>query len=167
MAQPRGIVGPVWIDVRKGRRFAFDRMMIQNDNVETGLPRRHERIRRPCPAVHGADKPGAFVFQLQQGARRGAVTLRHSIGDIDAWRCRDGGQEFIQQCRRARAVHVIVAEDRNTLAALDGGQDPRDGFVHVLERQGFGKKTFKGWIKIIRCGARRDAPRQQQSRQHQ
>ena len=60
-----------------------------------------------------------------------AVALEHAVGDVDHRIEPAVAQEARQQRRRGRAVDVVVAEDRDLLAALDRVGDARRGLLHV------------------------------------
>ena len=67
-------------------------------------------------------------------------------------------EEFAEERRAAGAVDVVVAEDRDPLAALDGAGEPLRRRLHVAHDEGVGHQVAQGRIEIAVDRLRRDAP---------
>ncbi len=167
MALARAVARLIGIDLRKGRRRALHRVMVEHDDIEARVARRLQRRVRRGAAIDGDDEAGTLVFQLQQRARRRAIAFAHPVGDVDARFDPERGQEIVQQRRRARSVDVVIAEDRDALAVLDRVAHARDRLVHVLEIRRLGQQALQRRVERVPHLARPHAPRRQQLREHE
>ena len=114
------IVGPVRIDQsRDVRQLRIALMMVDHHHVEAELARLRERLEARGPAIDGDEQSGALLGERADRFGVRAVALEQPVGDMDHRRQAAMAQEAREQCRRCRAIDVVVAEDRDRLAVLD------------------------------------------------
>ena len=94
-----------------------------------------ERLRA---AIHRNDQARAALRDPHQRLAARAVALHQPVGDIGPGIEAELPQQPDQQRRGGRPVHVIVAEDRDRLAALYRIRQPFCRAVHVAEDRGIG-----------------------------
>ncbi len=160
LAMPARLVEPVRIDHGKGGgQLRLGDMMIDDDDVEAGSSCRGERLVRRGAAIDGDDDGGARRLEVEQRRQVGAVALLLAIGDVDRDAATGRLDEALQERCRGRAVDVVITEDGDDLAALDGVGDARGSAVHVLEQAGIGQHLTQPRREEARCVIERDAAR--------
>ena len=90
-----------------------------------------ERFDTRSTAIDGDQQGRAIGGQAADGIVVGAVALEDAIGNMDGVVAAAVAQEVGEQGGRARAVNVIVAEDRDAFACRDGLCQSRDGRLHI------------------------------------
>ena len=83
--------------------------------------------------------------------RRGvrAVTLKDTVGDVDETRTARRIEKACEQRRRTGAVDVVIAEDRDRFAPLDGVDKPRHSRFHPLQRERLGHQRANRRVEIL------------------
>ena len=94
-------------------------MVIEHDHVEAKPACDLERLMTDSAAVDGHHERRAARGETLNCLDIGAVTLGHTVGDMDDRLQPTGLQIFAQQRRAARAIDVVVAEDGDLLMAHD------------------------------------------------
>ena len=136
MAEPGEIVEPVGIDHReRGRQHFVGEMMIDHDHIEAEPLRFGERLVAGGAAIDRDQERGALPGERAHRIDVGAVAFEHPVRDMDQRIEAGVAQEARQRRRRGRAVDVVVAEDRDGLAAHDRIGDARRGGRHVGQRR--------------------------------
>ena len=109
-------------------------MMVDDDHVEAGRLAAASASALVVPqstvTISLAPRDDKFAHRL----RIGPVAFEEAVGNVDLRRGREVRQEARHQCRRSRAVDVIVAEDRHLLLAPSPLGDTRGRLVHVGQR---------------------------------
>ena len=115
------LIEPVRVDLREYRRKTrLGHVMIDNDDVETGLGRGGKRFMRGGAAIDGDDDGRAVGFEAQQCRRVRAIPFAHPVGDIKRGRRADCRKETQQQRGGGRAVDIVITEHDDRLALLHG-----------------------------------------------
>lgn len=158
MAEAREIVLPVRIDQRLNAGEQFGRLVV----VE------HHRVEpEPCRLLQGLMAGRAAIDSDEQGCplacqhrdRLGvrAIALDQPVGDVDARPRARLGEEAGEQRRRAGAVDVVVAEDRDLLAGYRRLRQPLGGTIHVAQNRRVRQEVSQFWLEMTQCFARQDA----------
>ncbi len=92
----------------------------------------------------------------------GAVAFGHAVGDVDERLAAASPEIFADERRRAGAVDVVVAEDRDLFAALDRDAQARGRGLHVGQDEGVGHQVAQRRVEIALDRLRRDVA----SREH-
>ena len=108
-------------------------MVVDHDDVGAQGACDGKRVDAGRAAVDGDDELGAVIDKRLDGLRIGAIALGHAVGDVNARVEPVRLQEALEQCGRARAIHVVVAEDGNRLATPDRVGKPGRSLVHVAQ----------------------------------
>ena len=132
-------------------------MVVHHNHIEAGVGSVLERVEGADPAIHRDDHLHVLRGQHAHGGGVRAVALAQAVRDVDGRRMGDGLEETAEQRSRGRAVHVVVAEDRDFLARLQRAREPRDGPLHVLEVERIGQQPAQRRIEVVRRVFRRDA----------
>ena len=158
------LVEPVGIDQRmRDRKQARALVVVDDDDVEPGRRALRSSASNACaPQSTQTATLGAARLQFDQRFARRAVALHQPVGDIDDGLGAEPPQQQHQQRRAGRAVDVIVAEDRDRLAALDRVGEPLGALVHVLEAGRVGQEVADLGIAMARQIVARDAAGEQQ-----
>ena len=130
MAQPRKIVEPVGIDHDRIRQPFVGLVMIDDDDVETKPPRLGQRLDAGGAAIDGDEQ---FRPAFRERADRldvGAVAFEDPVGDMHDRLAAAEAQEARQQGRGGRAIDIVVAEDRDLLAAHHGVGEAQRRLLH-------------------------------------
>ncbi len=142
-------IQPVGIDEGKGfgkRGGAF--MMVDDDDIDTGLLRHRQRLERLRAAIDGDDQRCSLPRQPHQRFARWAIAFHQPVGDVSARREAKVAQQADEQGGAGRAIHVIIAEDAHMFAALHCVSQPLGGGIHVPEQAGVGHEVPDGWIAM-------------------
>ncbi|MNS78751.1 hypothetical protein D3C72_1123820 [compost metagenome] len=115
------------------------------------------------PAVHRDDQIGAARLQGVKRPRAGAITLGQAVGNIDRQLRVERPKPAHQQCRAGRPVDVIVGEDVNAAAGLQGVDDGGRRRVHVHETGRVGEQRPKRGPQKILALIRRHAARRKRA----
>ena len=120
LAEAGQIVGAVGIDDgRRLRQFLVGLMMVDDDGVEAELGRLRQRLEAGGAAIDRHQKLDAFVGKRADRLHVRPIALEDAVGDMHDRIETAIAQIAAQQCRRRRAVDIVVAEDRDRLAARD------------------------------------------------
>ena len=117
MAEPRQIVEPVGIDHDRIRQLLVGLVVIEHDDVHAKPPRLGQRLDAGGAAVDGDQQRRAAAGERADRLDVGAVAFENPVGDVHDRLAAADAQEARQQRRRGRAIDVVVAEDRDLLAA--------------------------------------------------
>ena len=159
----RAFVEAVGIDQRvRGRKQAGALVMVDDDHVELRRARFLERFERLCAAVDAERDRRAACLEFDQRLSRRAIALHQPVRDVDDRLGPQTAEKKGQQCRAGRSVYVIIAEDRDRLAALDRIGQPFGAVVHVLEGGGIGEEIADSRIAVPRKVVARHAASKQQ-----
>ena len=167
-AQPlegTGVVLPAGIHDRHGPGQGLRRqMVIGDDEVHAQFRRKFGFLHGGDAVVHSHDELIAFVVDGLDGVTGQAVAVTLAAGQHTF----DGGSHalemLIQQCRGGHAVHVIVPEDHDGLAVVDGLPDALAGFLHIGQQAGITQLFLPGQ-QGQGVGGVGDAPGGQDARQ--
>ncbi len=120
VAQARKIVLAIGIDQRRCLRQRFrGLMMIEHDHVEAKPACDLERLAADRAAVDRHHERRALGGETADRLDVGAIALGHAVGDMDD-RLQSAGVQILAQKRRAaRAVNVVVAENRYAFMGHD------------------------------------------------
>ena len=152
MPLPGQIVLAVGIDDRHAlRQCAADLMMIQNNHVGAGLPRRRDGGRAVGAAVDGDDQLRAARDKFAHGFGIGTVTLENTIRNVDFGAKSEMREKTLQKRRGSRPIDIVVAKDRYFLALHDGIGNARSGGIHIGQRRGIRQKIANGRIEEALC----------------
>ena len=136
-------------------------VMVQHHHIHPQRAGGFKRRAAGSTTIHRDDQTRAFGLQSSEGWGRRAIAFRHPVGDIETWGRAQTGEKFRQQRRRHRAVHVVIAEHRDTLALLQRRGHPRHGDVHFRQHAGIGHQFFQGGMEVILHARRFDTARRQ------
>ena len=160
----RALVEPVGIDHARcatGKQ-ARALVMVDDDHVEPGGLGFLERFERLRAAIDADRDARAARLQLDQRLARRAVALHQPVGDVDHRLRAEPPQQQHEQGRAGRAVDVIIAEDRDRLAALDRVGEPLRALVHVLEAGRIGQEVADRRVAVAGKIVARDPAGEQQ-----
>ena len=167
MAKPRQIVGPVRIDQRvDDRKIVAALMVIDHHHVHAELFGFSQRLDAGGAAVHGHQQRGALRGKAAHGFDIGTVAFEDAIRNMDQRIEPAMAQMPCQQRRRRRAVHVVVAKDRDLFAAHRRIRDTLGGGLHLRHGQGIREQLADGRIEKILHGIDVDAASRDDARQH-
>lgn len=123
--------------------------MIQHQHIHTAFPQPCDGIHRRRAAVHGQEelRAGEFLEAVLHAVLTEAVALVHAMRQVEVHAPTERAEDFEQQRSRSDAVHVIVTEDDERLAALAGGEESVHGGGHVGQREGIGELLEAGFEK--------------------
>ena len=116
-----------------GRQCIARQMVVGHDDVELSLQARHVLDRRNA-TVNGNEQRRCFRNLFERRTVE-AIAFAEAVRDVDVGIGAERTQAGAEQCRRRHAVDVVVAIDRDMLAALDGLRDAGDGLLHVLHEE--------------------------------
>ncbi len=134
-------------------------VMVDDDDGHAELPGFGQRLDAGGAAIDRHQQRRALSRQHADGFGVGAVALEQPVGNVDQRIEAAMPQMPGQQRGGGRAVDVVVAEDRNSLAALDGvGQAGRRA-LHVDEDRRIGHQRLDGRIEESRNVLEPDAAR--------
>jgi hypothetical protein len=157
------LVEPVRIDDRNGsRQQRLADVMIDDDHVEPGFLRGGEWLVRRRAAIDRDHDRSALVPQAQQRGRVRPIAFAETVGHIDRGAGADRREKAQQQRRRGRAVHIVVAEHDDLLAAADRANEARDSRGHVAQMRGVGELVTQARREKRRCLGKADAALSQQ-----
>ena len=152
-------------DRRRCRKLFVGLVMIDDESVETELLRlRHNRVARRT-AIHGYQKRCAALRERADRVHIGSVALEDAVGNMNDRIEAAGAQHTAKHRSRSRSVDIVVAEDRDSLAAHHGIGHARSRRIHVRERRGIGHQRLDARIEKRCRTLRRDAASGQHARQ--
>ena len=132
ITEARQIVEPVGIDDReRGRQLRVGLVVIDDDRLEPEPLRLGERVRAGGAAIDGHEKARAFLRERPHRLDVGPIALEQPVGNVDLGLAPGVPEKPREQRRRRGAVHVVIAEDRDALAADDGVGDARRRDLHA------------------------------------
>ena len=83
------------------------------------------------PAIDRHQETRTLLFQRPDRLDIGTIAFGNAVGDVDDGLDPAGAKIFRQQSRAARAVHVVIPEDRDLLPRHDRIRQPVGGDFHV------------------------------------
>ncbi len=142
MPLPREIVLTVRVDEgMTGRQLMCHLVVIDDDDIDIARSSGGQRLVTGGAAIDGDDQLGAIVDQLIDRRRIGAVSFEDAIGNIDGRPDAEMAEKTVHQRRGGRAVDIVVAEDRDALAALDGTHQADRGLFAIGQLMGIGHQA--------------------------
>ena len=167
MAEAREIVGPVRIHQRIDLgQFVAALMMIDHDHRHAEPPRFGQRLEAGGAAIHRHQQRRALAGEHAHRLDIGAVAFENPVGNMDQRIEPAMAQMPGQQRRRGGAVDVVVAEDRDLLAARRRVRDALGGGFHLRHGVGIGHQFADGRIEKILDRVDLDIAPRQHPRQH-
>ncbi len=142
---PRKIVLAVRIHQSMAvRQIMCHLVVIDDDDVDIPLFGSPQSFVAGRATVDRHDQLRAVVDQLIDRRRVGSVAFEDAIGNIDTGLHAEMREETVHQRRGSRAIDVIVAEDRNVLAAPDCLDQASGRLLAIRQRVG---------IEALDCGS--------------
>ena len=167
MAETGEIVGPVRIDQRVDLgQFIAALMMIDDDHRHAEPPRFRQRLEAGGAAIDRHQQRGALVRQRAHRLDIGAVAFENAVGNVDQRIEPAMAQMPGQQRRRGRAVDVVIAEDRDLLAARRRVRNALGRGFHLRHGIGIGHQFADGRIEKVLDRVDLDIAPGQHPRQH-
>ncbi len=144
MTLPGDVVLAVRIDDgMHGGELLVGLVMVDDEHVGAEILRPLKRLEARRAAIDGDDETRAFPHEKLDRRRVGPIALRNAIGNVDAVGRVVVSEEAREQCRGARAVDVIVAEDGNRFPLFDCIREAPDELVHIGEARRIGHQRFQ------------------------
>ena len=148
VAASAGVVQAIGVDDGGcPRQPAFGRVVIADDDVETGVGGSLESVESIDAAIDGDHHRNALGFQPEQRLGAGAIAFLEAIGHVQPSFRTGRGQEPGKQRRRRRPVDVVVPEHRDPFALYDRPRQSFGAGVHVLQAAGIGQKLSEGGVE--------------------
>ena len=141
-------------------------MMVDDDDGHAELPRFRQRLEAGGAAIDGDQQRRALAREHAHGFDVGAVAFEDAVGNVDQRIEPAMAQMPGQQRRRGRAVDVVVAEDRDLLAARGRVRDALGRGLHLRHGVGIGHQFADGRIEKILDRVDLDIAARQHPRQH-
>ena len=160
------IVGPVRIHQRIDLgQFVAGLMVIDDDDGHAELSRFRQRLDAGGAAIDRHQQRRALAREHAHGFDIGPVAFKNAVGNVDQRIEPAMAQMPGQQRRGGRAVDVVIAEDRDLLAARGRVRDALGRGFHLRHGVGIGHQFADGRIEKILDRvdldiAARDHPRQ-------
>ena len=161
------IVGPVRIHQRIDLgQFVAALVVIDDDDGHAELSRFRQRLEAGGAAIDRHQQRRALARQHPHGFDIGAVAFEDAVGNVDQRIEPAMAQMPGQQRRRGRAVDVVVAEDRDLLAARGRVRDALGRGFHLRHGVGIGHQFADGRIEEILDRVDLDVAARDHPRQH-
>ena len=122
-------------------------MVVRDAEVDAEAAAEPGLLQRRDAAVHGEDERRALFAQGADGGLVEAVALLKAAGDVGDAVAAPAAEVVRQERGGGDAVHVVVAEDDDPLAALERPADPLDDLIHIAQEEG----VRKGKIGTKKC----------------
>ncbi len=159
MAEAGKVVLAVGIDHGNRVRQPLGRLVVvEHDHVEAELSGFRERLMTDRAAVDGDDEARPVRGEGGHRLDVGAIPFRDPVGNVDDRLAAAGLEIFADERRAARAVDVVVAEDRDPLAPLDRRLEPYGRRLHVAEHERVGHQVAHRRVEVAIDRLRRDVP---------
>ena len=126
-------------------------MMVRHHHIHTDGGGKIHLLHAGDTAIHSDHQVNAPVVQGTHGVHGEAIAILDAAGDIVTDPSAAAAQIIHQDGGGGDAIHVIVAENGDMLATLQGAADTADGSVHVLHQEG-GKGEGILYAQEIRSG---------------
>ena len=140
--------------------------MIDDDDRHAELARFGQRLEAGGAAIHRHQQRSALAGEHAHRLDIGAVAFEDPVGDVDQ-RIEPAMAQVPGEQRRGRgAVDVVVAEDRDLLAARGRIRDTLGGGFHLRHGVGIGHQFADGRIEKILDRVDLDIAPGQHPRQH-
>ena len=107
-----------------------------------------ERLEARGAAIDGDEQSRALLGERADRFGVRAIALEQPVGDMDHRRQAAMAQKAREQCRRCRAIDVVVAEDRDRLAVLDRIGEALRRLRHGGQHIRIGQQRLHGRIEI-------------------
>lgn len=122
-------------------------VVIDDDDVDIARGSGGKRLVAGGAAIDGDDQLSTVIDQLVDRRRIGAVTFEDAVGDIDGRPDAEMAEKAKHQRRGGGAVDVVVTEDGDALAALDGAQKAGCRLFAIGQLMGIGHQAADRRIK--------------------
>ena len=131
------VVCPAGIyDGHRLRQALVGQMVVGDDEVDAETGRKGGFLHRRDAVVHRDDEAASLIIDGLDGVLRQAVAVALPAGQHTLGAGPHPFEVLIEQGGGGHAVHIVVAEDHDGLALVDGSQDARAGLVHVGQEHG-------------------------------
>ena len=111
-------------------------MVVSNDEVDAETGRKGGFLHRRDAVVHRDDEAASLIIDGLDGVLRQAVAVALPAGQHTLGAGPHPFEVLIEQGGGGHAVHIVVAEDHDGLALVDGPQDAHAGLIHVGQEHG-------------------------------
>ena len=166
MAEPGQVILAVGVDQRRHLgQTRVGLVMVHHHRLGAVRAGDRERLDAGRPAVDRDDQLRAVPGEALDSRGVGAVAFGHAVGDVGARLEAVRAQEMRDEGARAGAVHVVVAEHRDLLAALDRIGKPGGPLVHVAQAAGVRHQRLDAGIEHDRNLVEADPARRQHAAQ--
>ena len=139
-------------------------MVVGDDQIHAQRSRKVGFLHGRDAVVHRHDEGTALVVHGLDGVFRKAVAVPLAAGQHTLDSRAHALEMLVQQGGGGHAVHIVIAEDRDGLAVVDGLPDALTGGVHIGQQRGVGK-LFLPCQQGQRFGGVGDAPGGKNARQ--
>ncbi len=135
------LVAVASVDVRVDEQTLVERlllraMVIDHHHIDALADKVGDLLVRVGAAVERDEKLGLALLQRAvDGAARKAVTVLHAARHDEARLRAKAAQDAHEQRGAAHAVHIVVAEDDDVLARVDGFAQARGARLHVVQEE--------------------------------
>ncbi len=167
MTEAGEIVGPVRIHQRVDLgQFVAGLVMVDDDDRHAELPRFGQRLEAGGAAIDGDEQRRALARERAHRLDIRAIAFEDTVGNVDQRIEPAMAQVPGQQRRRGRAIDVVIAEDRDLLAARCRIRDAFGRRLHLRHGVGIGHQFADGRIEKILDLVDPDIAARQHPRQH-
>ena len=167
MAEAGEIVGPVRVHQRIDLgQFVAGLVMVDDDDRHAELACFRQRLEAGGAAIDGDEQRRALARKRAHRLDVGAIALEDAVGDVDQGIEPAMAQMPGQQRRRGRAIDVVIAEDRDLLAARGRIRNALRRRLHLRHGMGIGHQFADGRIEKILDLVDPDIAARQHARQH-
>ena len=167
IAEAGEVVRPVRIHQRLDLgQFIAALMVIDDDDRHAEPPRFGQRLEAGGAAIHRHQQRGALAGEHVDRFGVGAVAFENPVGNVNQGIEPAMAQVPGEQRRRGGTVDVVIAEDRDLLAARRRIRDPLRGGFHLRHGVGIGHHLADGGIEKVLDRVDRDVAPGQHPRQH-
>ncbi len=167
IAKPGEIVTPVRIDHSNGgRKLLVGLVMIDDDDIQAEPICFGQRLHAGGAAIHRDQQFRAALRERADRIHIRAIAFENAVGDVHQRIEPACAQEQREQRRRSRAIHVVIAEDRDALAALHGIGDSFRRGLHGIQHKWVRHQPLDGGVEKGLHLIDLDIPAGQDARQH-
>ena len=114
-------------------------MVVGDDQIHAQRGRKVGFLHGRDAVIHRHDEGATLVVHRLDGVFRKAVAVPLAAGQHTLDGRAHALEMLVQQGGGGHAVHIVIAEDRDGLAVVDGLPDALTGGVHIGQQRGVGK----------------------------
>ena len=119
-------------------------MVVGDDELHAELPAQGRLLICCNATVDGDDQLHILLVKCPHGNFVEAVALFEPCGNVACHMSAALSEKVRQKTCGRNAVYVVVSEDADMLAPLEGLFDPRRGLIHIEQVKGGGKRHIGG-----------------------